>query len=153
MTTPSPLDPSITYRLPGYRPFAVAVAALATVLAGTLFFAPDTILTSFGLEPTASASFLARRAAVLFLGLAVLAVTSLDPRGLAPRPFLASVAVSMLGLAILGTAELLRGVASAGIGPAIVTEIIVGGGAVILLVLDHRRLHRRLHRREPPRPG
>lgn len=134
MTTPA----SITYRLPGYRPFALAVAALTAVLAGTLFFVPDTIVVSFGLEPTVSASFLARRAAVLFLGFAVLAVASLDPRGPAPRPFLACVAVSMLGLAILGTAEFLRGVASAGIGPAIVTEIIVGGGAVILLMLDRR---------------
>ena len=80
----------------------------------------------FGIDEHSSALFIGRRAAMLFLGLAVLTWFIRNAGYSESRQAVClCLAVSMLGLAILGIFEYLRGFASIGISLAVVTEAIL----------------------------
>ncbi|MCB1384063.1 MAG: hypothetical protein KDJ73_14280 [Notoacmeibacter sp.] len=108
-------------------PFPTLARLTGTVCAAltlALFAAPGLLLTIFGIEAGAEATFVARRTAMLFSGYAVLAfslatVTDIGAR----RAFAMAIMVSMTGLALLGLAEFIRGFAGPGIFVAVVTEV------------------------------
>jgi hypothetical protein len=92
-----------------YRIVMHVSAALFLVLALLLFFSPRTFLDGLGLDMTASTDFLARRASVLLLSLSVLCFFGRSAKSGA-RQALALAMLAATGLmAILGTAELIRG--------------------------------------------
>ena len=87
-----------------------ASAALFLVLALLLFFAPRTFLDGLGLDMTTSTDFLARRASVLLLSLAVLCFFGRKAKSGVARQALALAMLAATGLmALLGTIELVRG--------------------------------------------
>lgn len=91
------------------------MAALCTALSLTLALVPSLIYVLFALEQGESIDVIARRAAVMFLGLAVLALLGrgvTDP--LAQRAIAAGFSILLIGLAILGTVEFARGAVGAG---------------------------------------
>ncbi|MEN0068476.1 MAG: hypothetical protein AAGA48_40520 [Myxococcota bacterium] len=107
----------------GFKTLNLGLAVLSTILFGMLLVNPGQILDGFAVDQTASAEFISRRAAMLFLGIAVLAygtrnVVATDAR----RAISAGFGVTMGALAALGTVEFVRGVAGPGIWPAIATE-------------------------------
>lgn len=102
-------------------------AVLAFALFALLLIAPEFIFLLFGISGSESASFISRRAAMLFLGISVLTWFGRDAGHSDLRQAVCiGLAGSMCGLAVLGSAEFARGYAGAGIWPAIITEMALG---------------------------
>ena len=113
-----------------------ASAALQAFLFYQLMFFPGETIGGFNVTTTETVDFVARRAAVLFLGLSLLSLLcamSIEKSTLVA----ACLSVPWLGLAISGTAEYLRGFVGKEIFPAIAIEATLGlcllvfAGAVI----------------------
>ncbi len=110
-----------------YRALCWAAAGLQLILFVALLTLPEMILELFAVPSTSSAEFLARRAAVLFLGNTILCFRFAElEAGALRRKICQALALMWLVLAALGLGELLRGFAGLGILPAIVTETIFG---------------------------
>ena len=89
----------------------------------------------FEVEGNASAYFLARRAAMLFLGYAVMAYTVRNAeRSHARQAIILGIGTAMLSLFILGGVELVRGFAGFGILLAMVAELLLAVAYFSLLV-------------------
>lgn len=103
-----------------------ATALIALILCSVLILVPEVLFMLFGIDEHSSAFFIGRRAAMLFLGLAVLTWCIRKAEFSESRQAVClSLSVSMLGLAILGTVEYLRGFAGIGIALAIITEAVL----------------------------
>ncbi|GLQ18726.1 hypothetical protein [Maritalea porphyrae] len=117
-----------------FRTLCLLTAALSISLFAILLLYPPLIYSIFAIPAHESADLLARRAAMLFLGVAVL---SWNFRGAnAPqtqRAFSLGTIVMMLGLASVGIFELARGFAGFGILFAIITELAIAAAFVKLL--------------------
>ncbi|MGH1579008.1 hypothetical protein [Planktotalea sp.] len=101
--------------------FAALVCAL---LCGVLLFAPSIIFWLFNMTPDAGGEIIARRAAMLFAGLAYMAWGVKDlASSRALQILFRGFAISMALLAVLGCVEFLRGSVGVGIAVAIVFEI------------------------------
>ena len=124
----------------GFRTLISISAALALTLSVLLLVVPGPIFALFSVTTDASGDFVARRAAALFLGVAV---TSFLARDLAPSPgrsaIAAGVAVMMLALALLGTVEFVRGYAGPGIFLAVIAEAALGGSLLMVWMRDRHR--------------
>lgn len=107
-----------------YKTLASTAAAICFALAGIWMFAPDVMLGLWLVTYTASAGFVARRMACLFLALGILFFKT---RHSSPSPVrtavLSSFAIGCSVLAALGLFELARGQAGPGILSAIAVEI------------------------------
>jgi len=105
-------------------------AALFLVLAGI----PELIFWLFGIEGGISATFMARRAGCLFLGISVLLwCAAHDTFGSVQKGICGGVAIMMAALAILGTIEFLVGTAGVGIWMAIFVEVAFSFGFARLI--------------------
>ncbi|ESQ77570.1 hypothetical protein [Asticcacaulis sp. AC402] len=114
-----------------FRSVSSATALLFTILCATLVFFPQPIYWLFGLDPHALGDFMARRAGVLFLGLALIVWLTRETGDPAVQKAIClALAVMMLGLAAMGTFEFARGYAEPGIWLAIVGEITIGAAYV-----------------------
>ena len=107
-----------------YRFLSLALGTVATALFGALLFLPDVLLGVFAVDGTASAIFVARRTAMLFVGYAMLGfgLASVTDRTV-QRTTAAAYTLTMLGLVILGIYEFGRGFAGTGIFLAVFTEL------------------------------
>ncbi len=106
-----------------FRTLTLATSVLSSTLFLVLLLAPGLIFALFGIESATSAAFLARRAAMLFLGFAVLSYLARDaPHSIARQAIMAGVGTTMSALALLGGVELARGAAGAGSLVAIAGE-------------------------------
>lgn len=109
-----------------FKLLSVTTALIALTLCGVLILIPEVLFMLFGIDGHGSAFFIGRRAAMLFLGLSVLAWFIRNAGHSESRQAVClCFSVSMLGLAILGTVEYLRGFANIGIALAVVTEAIL----------------------------
>lgn len=98
-------------------------AVISTALAITLGFFPSLIYWMFSIEAAESADFLARRAACLFLGLAILFGSARTITHQQTQKIIASVIVlTMAPMALLGMFEFARGFAGPGIFIAVCVE-------------------------------
>lgn len=92
----------------------------------TLTFYPESFGSDVGLEAHESAFIIGRRAAVIFFGLAVLTFFGgRAPASPARQAICLGVGCVMLGLAIMGTYELIRGALGIAIIQAIIIESVV----------------------------
>lgn len=99
-------------------------AILFGALAVTLMLVPGLIYWVFGMEGGAAANIMSRRAACLFVGLAVICWLAAKWSQV-DRVVSAGVAASMGALAVLGLVEYLRGAVGVGIWLAIVVEVML----------------------------
>ena len=100
-----------------YQHISIATAFLCLGLFFTLLLFPDLIYWLFQVEESESSSFMLRRAAMLFLGLAVITwLSRFEGQSTARQAICLGLSVTMLALAILGSAEYLRGAAGPGGG-------------------------------------
>lgn len=110
-----------------YKLVSTAMAGLCLILSIALTFFPNLIYWLFELVPNGLGDFLAKRAAVLFLGLSILSYLS---RNAPPSELRSAIAlaffVTMGGLALVGLYEYLRGYAGPGIWLAMSTETAFG---------------------------
>lgn len=124
-----------------YKAVSLAASALYITLFACLLVAPDLIYSFFGIARHATADLLARRAAMLFLGLAVLCFLG---RNAPPSDFRQAVSVAMAttmaGLIIAGMYEFFFGVAGVGIWAAITGEALFLGLYLRVLLSDSAHL-------------
>ena len=112
-----------------FRSLLIATSILCGALSAVLLFYPPLIYVLFDVEGHATASFMSRRASMMFLGLAVTAFAVKDLSDLmAQRALSLGLGVMMVALALLGIIELIRGFAGPGILFAIVTELVFAAG-------------------------
>ena len=98
-----------------YKTLSVITASLCITLAIFLLLIPEPIFLVFGIAGNASAYFISRRASMLFVGYAVIALLSRNEPPSASRQSISlGIGVSMTGFAATGLFELLRGVAGLG---------------------------------------
>jgi len=107
-----------------FRVLSLITSVIAIILFISLLFVPEPIFMLFEIDGNESAYFISRRAAMLFLGFAVISYFSRNAQNTNTRQsILLGLTLSMFGLAILGTFEFVRGFAGIGIFLAIGTEV------------------------------
>ena len=107
-----------------YRTISVCAAALCGVLGFSLLVLPVIVYWIFGIMGNDTTDFMSRRAAMLFLGFAIILFQSRNaPNSAIRRSLSLGVWVAMLGLAATGLFEFAIGRAGGGIWLAIVTEL------------------------------
>jgi len=115
-----------------YKAVSVAASALYSALFACLLVAPDLIYWLFDIKRHTTADLLAKRAAMLFLGLAVLTFLGRNaPYSSLRRAVSISMATTMAGLMLAGMYEFFFGTAGVGIWAAI------GGEALFLSLYLH----------------
>jgi hypothetical protein len=110
-----------------FKRLSTVTAAIALTLFFLLLFTPEIIFMLFQVEGNESAFFISRRAAMLFLGIAVfswLGRNALDSDS--RQAICIGMSVSMLALAVLGVMEFARNFVGMGILGAVVTELALG---------------------------
>ncbi|MBT1063277.1 hypothetical protein KJY73_06810 [Bowmanella sp. Y26] len=109
-----------------FKLVSLITSAITFILCIVLFISPNLIFILFGIEPHSSTYFVGRRTAILLLGIALLTFWGRNaPHSEARQAICLSLAISMLALALLGSAEFLRGFAGTGIWLAITTEMLL----------------------------
>ncbi len=107
-----------------YRTVATYAAALSFALCAALVFMPGVIHWFFGIEAHASSNFMARRAAMLFLGYGLLCYLSRNAPHTPLRDMIClSMSGMMAGVALMGLYEFWRGFAGVGILLAVAVEL------------------------------
>lgn len=102
-----------------------AAATVCATLFLALLFVPFLVWQLFGIAGSAEIDFLARRAAMLFLGLAIITWQMAGIEDLKARRAISfALSVTMAGLALSGLAEYVRGFAGPGILAAAVAETV-----------------------------
>ncbi|MCF6273722.1 MAG: hypothetical protein L3J37_11145 [Rhodobacteraceae bacterium] len=110
-----------------FKTLSIVSAAIAGALFLTLLFVPGLVFWLFQIPASDSAVFLARRAAVLFLGFGIIMWRIRDVEASpAIQAICVGWGVAMLGLAALGSMEFLRGFAGIGIFAAVAIETFLG---------------------------
>ena len=126
--------PTVSYRLA-----SCVCAAAFMAIAFTLVMTPGWIYTLFALAPTETGDVLAKRAAILFAGLTFLLLVTSGHGSSETRTAIAmSVALTLVGLLLLGMMEWCRNTVGHGIWLAIGAEL-----ALAVLVLGSDRAERR----------
>jgi hypothetical protein len=109
-----------------FQKLSSMVAIIFLILCVTLVVAPSIIYWLFGLEENTTGDFLAKRAGMLFLGLAVMCLLARRSQNIEVLQIVAStVGVAMGTMAMLGIFEFARGTSGAGIWVAIVAELLI----------------------------
>lgn len=118
-----------------YKGICCATSVLFVFLALQLLLTPVTFAASMGLEPSVATSVLLRRAAMFMVGLAVLTFCARSLQDLqARRCVCLSAAVTLLGLACMGTYERLMGTVNTSIFIAIGIESVLGLSFLMVLM-------------------
>jgi hypothetical protein len=109
------------------------LSMITAVIAGSLFlvllFIPELLLWLFQVPGNASAFFIGRRTAMLFLGFAVITWVGRNaPNSESRQAFCIGLASAMAALVVLGTIEFIRGFAGIGIFVGIAAEFLLGLG-------------------------
>lgn len=109
-----------------YKIVSMSTAFIAMTLCIVLLLYPEIIFRLFNIQEESSEFFIARRAAMLFLGISVFSWVGRNAVHSESRQAIClGLAVTMFTLALLGTVEYIRGYAGIGIFLAVVTEFIL----------------------------
>ncbi|MBE0368398.1 hypothetical protein [Pseudoalteromonas aurantia] len=110
-----------------FKNLSVMTALITFGLCITLLFTPEVIFNLFQIEGHDSAFFISRRAAILFLGISIIAWAGrCAPESDSRLAISLGLTVSMIALALIGALEYFRGFVGLGIFLAIVTEVALG---------------------------
>jgi O-antigen/teichoic acid export membrane protein len=120
-----------------FRSVSLAASVLYIALFACLLFTPGLVYLLFGIERHLTADLLARRAAMLFLGLAVLSYLGRNaPSSGLRRAVSIAMATAMAGLMCSGMYEYFSGTAGIGIWSAIGGEAVFLGLYLLVLYRD-----------------
>lgn len=123
-----------------YKVVSIATSALFVYLFTQLFFFSDSFVLDLGLEPSATTLVLARRTSMFMLGIAILMLTLRNlPTSKVRQAVCLSVGATMLGLACMGTYELLKGSVNSSILVAIAIESFLWISYAIVAVMDRKQ--------------
>jgi hypothetical protein len=102
---------------------SIGTSLLFVFLFIQLFLTPASFVEGIGLQSSVATSVLCRRASMFMLGLSVLLFCSRKlPHSLARQSICLSTGVTMIGLACMGSFELIRGTVNSSIWTAIILE-------------------------------
>lgn len=110
-----------------FKTITTITAILCFILFITALLFPELLAMLFQIEGNEAAYFVARRAAILFMGLAVLLWFMRNSNHSSSiRAVCAGMSFLWIGMAVLGTIEFLRGYAGIGIIPPVIMELSIG---------------------------
>lgn len=118
-----------------YKIVCIVTSVLFVYLAIQLLFMPDSFVQDLGLQPSLTATVLARRAAMFMLGVSVLMFASRNLHPAKARQIICmATGITLFGLSFMGSYEFIRGTVNASIFVAIITETIlwISFGIIIL---------------------
>lgn len=123
-----------------YKIVSIATSVLFIYLFSELFFSSDSFIVNLGLEPSATTLVLARRTSMFMLGIAILMLTLRNlPSSKVRQAVCLSVGATLLGLACMGTYELIRGSVNSSIVVAIGIESVLWISYAIVAVMDRKQ--------------
>ena len=123
-----------------YKVVSIATSVLFIYLFSELFFSSDSFIVNLGLEPSATTLVLARRTSMFMLGIAILMLTLRNlPSSKVRQAVCLSVGATLLGLACMGTYELIRGSVNSSIVVAIGIESVLWISYAIVAVMDRKQ--------------
>ncbi|MCP3943791.1 MAG: hypothetical protein GY710_20250 [Desulfobacteraceae bacterium] len=109
-----------------FKILSIFTSVFCLYLFGLLCFFPQSLLNDLGIAGSETAYFISRRTSVLILGISALTFLARNiTHSKAIQAISLSVCVSMIGLAITGTYELIRGFVSNDILISIFTESVL----------------------------
>lgn len=112
-----------------FSTISILSASVSFVLFVLLLVFPQPIYSLFNVEGNASAYFFTRRAALLFLGLAIIAFLSRNALHSTSRQAIClGIGMTMLTLCLLGAIEYFRGFVGVGIFAAMAGELVIAIG-------------------------
>lgn len=126
-----------------YRTVSTLAALLSIALCIVLILLPDIVYWLFGLQGNDLGDFLAKRAGLLFLGLAIFCFYSRNTNSSEVKSIVSlSLGATMGTMALLGVFEALRGTAGLGILLAVLVELIFAA-LFCRLWIEHRPVRQR----------
>ena len=112
-----------------YRFLSLTASAVMFSICVTLLLVPSVIHWLFQIDSTTGSDVMSRRAAMLFLGLAVIVYRTRDATDAAARRTVCTAIIcTMGGLALVGFFDYMRGTVGIGIWLAIVVEVVMVAG-------------------------
>jgi hypothetical protein len=118
---------------------SIATSVLFIYLFYQLFFDSYSFVKDLGLQPSETVAILCRRTAMFMLGLSILMFLSKNlPHSKARQFICLSTGITMLGLASMGSTELIRGTVNSSMLAAISIETIFGASFFILFFKKRR---------------
>jgi hypothetical protein len=125
-----------------FRTLNIISSGISIALFFFLLIYPEPIFYLFNVAGSDSAYFISRRAAMLFLGFAVICWLSRNAQPSATRQAISlGIALSMSGLSILGIFEFIRGYAGGGIFLAASTELFLAVSYFSIWLSDKKAAH------------
>ncbi len=125
------------YRITFYRILCAITALLFIYLFTQLLFFTDSFAIGVGLQPCETALILGRRTSIFMLGIAILMVCSVNlPHSKARQYICLSTGITMMGLACMGSYELIRGSVNLSMLQAIIIEIIIGTSFIAVTITN-----------------
>jgi hypothetical protein len=126
-----------------YKIISIGTSILFVYLFLQLFFISESFVKDLGLEPSITTIFLARRASMFMLGIAVLMFFSRNLDSSKPRDIIClSTGITLLGLSCMGTYEFVKGHVNSSIIIAIILESILWISYAIILIKDLKTLNK-----------
>lgn len=120
-----------------FKIIGIITSLLFAYLFVTLLTKPEGFCVGVGMQANETASVIVRRAAMFMLGISVLFACSFNLKHSRARQNICiSTAITMLGLACMGSYEYARGVASSSIFVSVIIESIIGIAFLIVFLLN-----------------
>lgn len=121
-----------------YKIVTTATSLLFIYLTVQLLFASDAFVQDMGMQPSAATAVLAKRAAMFMVGISIMMFASRNlPYSHARRIICLATGVTLFGLSIMGTYELIRGTVNHTIIVAITIETILWMSFGFILLKDN----------------
>jgi hypothetical protein len=115
-----------------YKIISIATSILFVYLFLQLFLDPYSFVSGLGLQPSETVAILCRRTSMFMLGLSILLFLSKNlPHSTARQFICLSTGITMLGLASMGSTELIRGTVNSSMLVAISIETILRSSFLI----------------------
>jgi len=123
-----------------FKNVSIATAAVGFSLFFNLLVLPEPLFMLFEIPETESAFFIARRTALLFLGICIMSWAGRNAEHSESRQAISlGLAISMIGLVILGSAEFIRGYVGMGIGLAILPEVLLSAAYLNIWLVNRNQ--------------
>lgn len=123
-----------------FKIISVVTSLLFIYLFFQLFINSDAFVTGLGLHPSETVSILCRRTSMFMLGISLLMLGSINLQPSKARQNISlATGITMIGLACMGSFELIRGTVNTSMLTAITIETILGTSFLILF-FKYRRV-------------
>lgn len=122
-----------------FKIISVVTSLLFIYLFFQLIINSDAFVTGLGLHPSETVSILCRRTSIFMMGISVLMLSSINlQHSKARQSITLATGITMIGLACMGSFELIRGTVNTSMLTAIAIETILGTSFLILFFINRK---------------